>query len=101
LVVDAPKLPHSVGCKSPTLFNKFTEGIMLSEKRKLNKNNTSGAKGLTFLPLWKKWNCRIAYKKNIYRAYFDEGDKNKAIEWLTNTRKELNERDKANYKSMS
>lgn len=73
---------------------------MLSEKRKLNKDNTSGVKGLTFLPIWKKWNCRIAYKKNVYRAYFNEDEKELAITWLEKTRKELHERE-SNNESLS
>ena len=67
---------------------------MLSAKRKLNKDNTSGVKGLTYLPIWKKWNCRIAYKKNVYRAYFNEDEKELAIAWLENKRKELYEKEK-------
>lgn len=63
--------------------------------RKLNKNSSTGIKGLTFHPNWKRWDCRIFVDKKVYRSYFKEEDKDLAIEWLTTKRAEIDERRKS------
>jgi hypothetical protein len=67
---------------------------MSIHERKLNKNSSTGIKGLTFHPNWKRWDCRIYIDKKVHRQYFKEEEKELAIAWLESKRAELDERRK-------
>lgn len=69
---------------------------MSIHNRVVNKNNITGIKGLSFHPNWKRWDCRISYNKREHRAYFSEPDKELAIAWLQDKRKELEEANRNN-----
>lgn len=64
--------------------------------RAINKNSITGIKGLSFHPTWKRWDCRVSYNKREHRNYFDEPDKELAVKWLQDKRKELEEANKNN-----
>lgn len=55
--------------------------------RKLNSNNTSGIKGVSWHKRDRYWVARVAINGKTYRKHFK--CKDQAVEWIQNKRKEL------------